>query len=104
MRRALLPSFGVCLAVLLGIVHLVAAPPPDAAWTANAEIAREQTLTMEGLGAMQGVSFHDGKVYLYGDVYSARPRVGVIREYTPDYKPTGRVVWLRRGEQPLLRH
>ena len=59
---------------------------------------------MDGLGAMQGVSFHDGKTYLYGDVWDANPRVGVIREYTADYKPTGRVVWLRQADKPLLRH
>jgi hypothetical protein len=70
----------------------------------NADLEREKTLTMDGLGAMQGVSFYDGKVYLYGDVYSVKPRVGVIREYTRDYKPTGRVVWLRRNNEPLLRH
>jgi hypothetical protein len=63
-----------------------------------------KTLTMEGLGAMQGVSFHEGKVYLYGDCYDVKPRVGVIREYTPDYQATGRVIWLRNKEKPLLRH
>ena len=36
----------------------------------------------------------DGKVYAYGDVFSAKPRVGVIREYDLDMKPTGRVVGL----------
>ena len=85
-------------------VWLCAEPPPDAAWTANADIAKEKVLTMSGLGAMQGVSFRDGKVYLYGDVSDAEPRVGVIREYTADYKPTGRVVWLRDRDKPLLRH
>jgi hypothetical protein len=79
-------------------------PPPDATWTTNAELADAKALTMEGLGAMQGVSFHDGKVYLYGDVWDARPRVGVIREYTADYQPTGRVVWLRKEDKPLIRH
>jgi hypothetical protein len=79
-------------------------PAPVNAWTANAEFAQTTTLTMDGLGAMQGVSFRDGKVYLYGDVWDAKPRVGVIREYTADYKPTGRVVWLRKDDKPLLRH
>src|SRR5439155_552378 len=27
-----------------------------------------------------------------------------IREYTADYKPTGRAVWLRKGGKPLLLH
>jgi hypothetical protein len=92
------------LAAALALPRLPAQPPADATWTADAEIERAKTLTMDGLGAMQGVSFHDGKVYLYGDVYDANPRVGVIREYDADYKPTGRVVWLRREDKPLLRH
>lgn len=87
-----------------GLPPLSAQGPPDATWTANAELAHPQTQTMEGLGAMQGVSFHDGKVYLYGDVWDARPRVGVLREYSTDYQPTGRVVWLRKGDKPLIRH
>jgi hypothetical protein len=87
-----------------GLLHLFAQAPPDATWTTNAELANAKALTMEGLGAMQGVSFHDGKVYLYGDVWDAKPRVGVIREYTLDYQPTGRVVWLRKGDKPLIRH
>jgi hypothetical protein len=73
-------------------------------WKVNAELEKEKTLTMEGLGAMQGVSFHDNKVYLYGDVYDVKPRVGVIREYSLDYKPTGRVVWLKRNNEPMLKH
>ena len=32
------------------------------------------------------------------------PRVGVIREYTTDYVPTNRVIWLRKNGQPLLVH
>ena len=83
---------------------LWAQAPADETWTANAELEKTQNLTMDGLGAMQGVSFHDGKVYLYGDVWDAKPRVGVIREYTTDYKPTGRTVWLRRHDKPLLCH
>jgi hypothetical protein len=85
-------------------VPVTAQPPPDASWMANADLQKTKTLTMEGLGAMQGISFHDGKVYLYGDVWNVRPRVGVIREYTRDYEPTGRVIWLRQGGKPLIRH
>jgi hypothetical protein len=81
-----------------------AEPEPEGTWQANAIVENATTLTAEGLGAMQGVSFRDGMVYLYGDVWNANPRVGVIREYTTDYKPTGRVVWLRRAGQPLLLH
>jgi hypothetical protein len=53
---------------------------------------------------MQGLTYHDGKVYLYGDVWDAKPRVGVVREYDADFQPTGRVVWLRRDGKPLLIH
>jgi hypothetical protein len=79
-------------------------PPPDSEWTADAEVAEPRVLTLEDLGAAQGVSLRDGKLYAYGDVYSANPRVGVIREYTMDLKPTGRVVWLRRDGKPLILH
>jgi hypothetical protein len=84
--------------------RLCSQPPPDAAWTANADLDRVNTRTMTGLGAVQGVSFRDDKVYLFGDVWDADPRVGVLREYTTDYEATGRVVWLRQGGKPLLRH
>jgi hypothetical protein len=95
------------VAVLLALLFshgLHGEPPPDASWQANADLEKSTARTMDGLGAMQGVSFHDDKVYLYGDVWDAKPRVGVIREYTADYKPTGRVVWLRRAGKPLLVH
>jgi hypothetical protein len=81
-----------------------AQPPPDQAWKANTELEAVQKRTLPGLGAMQGVSFHDGKVYFYGDVWDAKPRVGVIREYTASYEPTGRVLWLGKHDKPLLVH
>ena len=96
------------MAIVLGLLSpgtvVQAQTPAKTAWKANAELRNIQRRTMEGLGAMQGVSFHDGKVYLYGDVWDAKPRVGVIREYTADYQPTGRVVWLRKDGKPLLCH
>jgi hypothetical protein len=96
------------MAIVLGLLSsgtvLQAQAPAKTAWKANAELQDVERHTMLGLGAMQGVSFHDGKVYLYGDVWDAKPRVGVIREYTADYQPTGRVVWLRKDGKPLLRH
>jgi hypothetical protein len=61
-------------------------------------------LTDSQLGACQGIAIRDGRIYAYGDVYSAKPRVGVIREYDMDLKPTGREVWLRRASQPLIIH
>jgi hypothetical protein len=92
------------LANLLGAGQLHAEIPQDSTWTANADLRSAETRSMPNLGAMQGITFLDDKVYLYGDVWNADPRVGVIREYTKDYEPTGRVVWLRCDGKPLLRH
>ena len=101
-RRTILIA---CLAASLTITPGIRSQPaPDGTWTANADLDNVAARTMPGLGAMQGVTFRDGKVYLFGDVWDARPRVGVIREYTTDYEPTGRVIWLRRDDKPLLRH
>jgi hypothetical protein len=79
-------------------------PPPDATWEADATLDVERSITDMGLGAVQGVVVRDGRVYAFGDVFQAKPRVGVIREYTNELKPTGRVVWLRRGGKPLIVH
>jgi hypothetical protein len=79
-------------------------PPPDATWVADAALDVERSITDAGLGAVQGVVVRDGRVYAYGDVFQAEPRVGVIREYTEQFEPTGRVVWLRRGGEPLIVH
>jgi hypothetical protein len=79
-------------------------PPPDGAWTADAVVDQVSTVTDTKLGAGQGVAVRDGRVYAYGDVWSAKPRVGVIREYDLDLKPTGREVWLRRAGKPLIIH
>jgi hypothetical protein len=100
-----LRTLALLLVVILALLPgLHGAPPPDATWTANADLEPKTTRTLTGLGAMQGVSFRDGKVCLFGDVWDASPRVGVIREYTKDYEPTGRLVWLRRDGKPLLVH
>ena len=79
-------------------------PPPDATWTADATVEVERAATDAGLGAAQGIVIRDGKVYAYGDVHDAAPRVGVIREYDLEFKPTGRVVWLRKDGKPLILH
>ena len=65
-------------------------PPPDGEWTANAVFTETRAVTDSGLGAVQGVAVGDGKVYAYGDVVSAKPRVGVIREYDLELTATGR--------------
>jgi hypothetical protein len=90
-RRGLLPSLTLqALVVALLATGGLHGQPPDARWEANADLENPTIRTVEGLGAMQGVSFHDDKVYLYGDVWNANPRVGVIREYTADYQRRGR--------------
>jgi hypothetical protein len=71
---------------------------------ADAQLDVDRAITDAGLGAVQGVVVRDGRVYAYGDVFQANPRVGVIREYTEMLEPTGRVVWLRRGGKPLIVH
>jgi hypothetical protein len=79
-------------------------PPPDQSWMADANVENARKVTDEKLGACQGIAIRDGRIYAYGDVYSAKPRVGVMREYDMDLKPTGREVWLRRAGQPLIIH
>lgn len=79
-------------------------PPPDGTWTADAEVGDAQSFTDTALGAAQGIAVRDGKVYAYGDVYSASPRMGVIREYDRNLSPTGRQVHLGRGGKPLIIH
>ena len=110
MRRLLGPIlFGFAWLRLAGTTPAQApatphVPPPDATWTADAVVEPIKVVTDPDLGAGQGVSLLDGKLYLYGDVHAANPRVGVIREYTPDLAPTGRVLWLRRLGKPLILH
>jgi hypothetical protein len=79
-------------------------PPPDATWEADAALDVERSITDRGLGAVQGVVVREGKVYAYGDVVQAEPRVGVIREYDEKLEPTGRIIWLRRAGKPLIVH
>ena len=61
--------------------------------------------TCAGLGAAQGVTVHDGRIYIYGD---AKP--GVVREYVVASSPglhleaTGRAIRLTRGGVDLLNH
>jgi hypothetical protein len=114
-RRHSGPTFRVKVAswvVLLGLLVWLGfagakrtqVPPPDGEWTANAELTQSRAITDPGLGAVQGVAVRDGKIYAYGDLFAAKPRVGMIREYDLELKPTGRVVWLRRDDKPLILH
>jgi len=103
------PFGGLTLFFLCGWLLLTAEvkaqqPPPDGEWTADAVVAESRAFTDKSLGAAQGVAVRDGKIYAYGDVYAVTPRVGVIREFSMDLVPTGRVVWLRRGGSPLIIH
>jgi hypothetical protein len=95
-----------CLALWAATVVSARAqqPPPDGSWTADAVVAEPRSFTQPDLGAAQGIAVRDGKIYAYGDVYSASPRVGVIREYNLDLSPTGRVVWFRRQGAPVIIH
>ncbi|MDX2036445.1 MAG: hypothetical protein SFX72_07325 [Isosphaeraceae bacterium] len=79
-------------------------PPPDSPITYDTEITPIRRITDLALGAVQGVVVRDGKVYAYGDVVFAKPRIGVIREYDLDLRATGRSVALTREGKPLLVH
>ena len=105
-RRSSAWRVGTLLVPCLVLVNWCAAqhPPPDAAWVADAALDVERSITDLGLGAVQGVVVRDGKVYAYGDLVQAQPRVGVIREYNERLEATGRVVWLRRAGKPLITH
>jgi hypothetical protein len=100
------PRFAAWLVAWFALAAPVACQQqqPDATWVADAALDVEQSITDPGLGAVQGVVVRDGKVYAFGDVFQAQPRLGVIREYSKELKPTGRVVWLRRGDKPLIIH
>jgi hypothetical protein len=95
-----------CLLFCLALLGLSTAqqPAPDAAWEADATVEVERSITDLGLGAVQGVVVRDGKIYAYGDVVQAKPRIGVIREYNDSLEPTGRAVWLRKDGKPLIIH
>ena len=91
-------------AVLLSPPPCRAEPPADADWMANAAVDGLVTASDPSLAHAQGVSYREGRLYFYGDVYQARPRAGIIREYTLDLKATGRDIRLTRNGQPLLVH
>jgi hypothetical protein len=91
-------------APFLSLAVAAAQPPVDADWNANARIDNLRIVSDEQLGAAQGVSYRQDRLYFYGDVYRATPRVGIIREYTLDLKPTGRDIRLARNGRPLLVH
>jgi hypothetical protein len=105
LSRQSLPILLLLLILLLTSWSVARSQPPvDADWQANAKVDDIRTVSDPELGAAQGVSYRDGKLYFYGDVHQAKPRVGIIREYTLDLKPTGRDIRLARHGKPVLVH
>jgi hypothetical protein len=66
-------------------------------------VSLDPPLTVEGIGAGQGVEERDGKVYLYGDA-----NTGIVREYdvveNSALSFTGRQIRLTAGVQDLVPH
>ena len=79
-KRTVLRSLAI-VASFLSLAAAGAQPPIDADWKANARIDNLRVVSDERLGAAQGVSYRQDRLYFYGDVDSAKPRVGIIREY-----------------------
>ena len=75
-----------------------------AQWTVNAEVQRTRTVVDREVGAGQGVTRFGDRLYVYGDLVLAKPRVGVIKEFDLELRPTGRFVRLTRQGKPLLIH
>ena len=102
-KRVVVRSLAIA-ALFSSLAAVYTQPPIDADWRANATIDSLRIVSDEQLGAAQGVSYRQDRLYFYGDVYLAKPRVGIIREYTLDLKPTGRDIRLARHGKPLIRH
>lgn len=69
---------------------------------ADESLYRRATLTLDSLGACQGVSVQDGRLYLYGD-----REVGVIRPYTLQQDTlagAGPEIRLTRQGQDVINH
>ena len=66
-------------------------------------VSLEPPVTVEGIGAGQGVEVRDGRVYLYGDA-----GIGVVREYdvveNSALRFTGRQIQLTAGGRSLAQH
>ncbi len=103
-RTARIAAFSLFIWTGAALSAVAQTPPPDGSWTADAVIEKSSKATDTKLGAAQGIAVRADRIYAYGDVYSAQPRVGVIREYDMKLKPTGREVWLRQAERPLITH
>ncbi|MEO6314104.1 MAG: hypothetical protein ABIU63_12655 [Chitinophagaceae bacterium] len=61
-----------------------------------------RSYTIDSLGACQGVSYQDGRVFLYGD-----REVGIIREYKmqgDSLAPVGKEIKLTRNDTDVINH
>jgi len=70
--------------------------------TADMEVKIVASTTIDSLGACQGVSYLQGKVYLYGD-----REVGMIRTYTLNSNQlvyTGQEIKLTQNSQDVINH
>ena len=70
----------------------------------NAEIADAHSFSDAALGLAQGIVVRDHKIYAYGDMLWASPRMGVIREYDDNLVSTGRQIRLNCDGKPLIVH
>ncbi|QGJ72363.1 Hypothetical protein PBC10988_40820 [Planctomycetales bacterium 10988] len=99
--RLVVGIIGLCV---IGSTPSLAELPQDSDWEANAILDASERFTISGIGAGQGVSIHDNHYYFYGDLFNASPRVGIIREYTRQFKPTGREILLQQEGKPIITH
>lgn len=103
-QRTFIRSLAALVASFLSLAVVRAQPSIDADWKANAKIDNLRVVSDGQLGAAQGVSYRQDRLYFYGDVYAAKPRVGIIREYTLNLEPTRRDIRLARNGKPLILH
>ncbi len=74
-----------------------------------AEVTVAETQTLPGHGAGQGVTVHDGFVYLFGDDVRGESGTGIIRQYAfdpagPRLNYTGKEVRLEKDGQTIVPH
>jgi len=77
-------------------------PPPDGTWTSNAtiEVANAVTRPRARSGA-RGSWFAMARSMGMATIVFATPRVGVMKEYDLELRPTGRSVRLTQNGKPL---
>jgi len=75
--------FGIALLASLAAAEETS---PRVATRANAKLEDTQVFTVAGIGAGQGVSMHEGRLYFYGDVGGDERRAGLIRVFRRDMR------------------